>query len=95
MWLWLSASAKAHATPTVIAAKRHQWLAQGKDQQLRQRCRTAQRYVVENHSPPQVFWLLEPEDLSVAQLITDHFGDLWDIQTFQVSPQAIDQAPAS
>ena len=95
MWLWLTATAKVHATPEVIAAKRHQWLAQGKNQQLRTRCRSAQRYVVEHRSPPQVFWLLETDDPNVAKLITDHFGDLWDIQTFQVSPQAINQAPAS
>ena len=92
MWVWLSATAKAHATPAVVAAKRHQWLAQGKDQELRQRCRSAQRYVVEGRSPPQVFWLLETDDSSVAQLITDHFGDLWDIETHQVTPQPIGEA---
>ena len=89
MWLWLTAIAKAHATPQTIAAKRHQWLSQGKDQQLKVRCRSAQRYVVEQSSPPRVFWLLDTDDPSLASLITDHFGDLWEIEVCQVSPQAI------
>ncbi len=89
MWLWLIATAKPHATETTIAAKRHQWLAQGKDQQLGACCRLAQRYVVEGHSPPKVFWLLETEDPTATELIADHFGDLWEIDVHQVTPQAI------
>ena len=89
MWIWLNATAKAHATPAVIAAKRHQWVSQGKEQALKQRCRVAQRYVVEGHTPPRVFWLLETDDRQAAALITDHFGDLWDIDMFEVTPQPI------
>jgi len=92
MWFWLTATAKAHATPDVIAAKRHQWVAQGKDQQLTQRCRSAQRFVVEQRSPTQVFWLLEADNPDPVKLITDHFGDLWTIEVLQVTPQAINQA---
>ena len=91
MWLWLTAVAKPHAVPETIAAKRHQWLAQGMDQALRQRCRSAQRYVVERHRPPKVFWLLETDDPAAASLITGHFGDLWEIEVHQVTPQAIGQ----
>lgn len=89
--LWLTATAKPHATPATIAAKRHQWLAQGKDRQLAARCRAAQRYVVEERTPPQVFWLLDTDDPGAATLITDHFGDLWDISVFRATPQAIGQ----
>ena len=91
MWLWLIAAAKVHATPETIAAKRHQWLAQGKDRQLRARCRSASRYVVEQGTPPRVFWLLETDDPDATTLITEHFGDLWEIEIYQVSPQAIGQ----
>jgi hypothetical protein len=89
MWLWLTATPKAHATPATIAAKRHQWLAQGNDRKLAERCRSAQRYVVEQRTPPQVFWLLDTDDPDAATLITDHFGDLWDIEVVRVTPQAI------
>ena len=89
MWLWLTATAKAHATSQTIAAKRHQWLSQGKNEQLTARCRSAQRYVVEQHSPPRVFWLLDTDDPMTVQLITDHFGDLWEIEVYPVTPQAL------
>ena len=92
MWMWLIATAKEHATPAVIDAKRHQWVAQGKDRELASRCRTAQRYVVERASPPRVFWLLDTDAADTVKLITDHFGDLWTIEVFQVTPQAIAQA---
>ena len=91
MWYWLVARAKPHATPQTIAAKRYQWITQGKDQELSTRCRSAQRYVVEQRSPPTVFWLLEADDSHVVSLITDHFGDLWDIEIHRVAPQAISQ----
>ena len=92
MWMWLVATAKAHATPAVIDAKRHQWVSQGKDQELVKRCRSAQRYVVEGSSSPKVFWLLDTDAPDAVKLITDHFGDLWTIEVFQVTPQAIAQA---
>jgi len=90
MW-WLVATAKSHATPAVIAAKRHQWMSQGKDQQLARLCRMAQRYIVEDTSPPKVFWLLDTDAPDAVKLITDHFGDLWQIEVFQVTPQAMQQ----
>ena len=91
MWIWLVATAKAHATEQTIAAKRHQWLSQGKDRQLRDACRSVQRYVVKDRTPPTVFWLLDADDSSVTRLITDHFGDLWNLEICHVVPQTIDQ----
>ena len=93
MWYCLVATAKEHATPQTIAAKRHQWVAQGKDLQLAAKCRTTQRYVVEQASPPKVFWLIETDDQAAVDFLIGHFGDLWDIQNYQVTPQVIGGAP--
>ena len=89
MWFLLSATAKPHAIPETIAAKRHQWVAQGKDRTLHARCRVAQRYVVEETTPPRVVWLLDTDDPATPNLILEHFGDLWEIEVHRVSPQAI------
>lgn len=89
MWYCLVATAKEHATPETIAAKRHQWVAQGKDRELAKRCRVAQRYVAEQASPAKVFWMLDTDDQAAADLLIGHFGDLWDIQTYQVTPKTI------
>ena len=92
MWMWLVATAKEHATPAVIDAKRHQWTAQGKDRELASRCRSAQRYVVDGASPPKVFWLLDADAPDAVKLITDHFGDMWEIEIVRVTPQSVAQA---
>ncbi len=92
MWVWVMAQAKSTASPEAIATKRKQWVSEGKDQQVGKRCRTAQRYVVAGTAPTQVFWLLETEDPSVAQVITEHFGELWTIDTHVVVLQPISDA---
>lgn len=92
MWFWVMAKAKETVGAEAIAAKRKQWVSQGKDQQLRQRCRTAQRYVVVGSAPPTVFWLIETEDPSAVHLITEHFGELWEIDTHVVLPQPVAEA---
>jgi len=95
MWLWVMAQAKDGVALEAITAKRKQWVSQGKDQQVRKLCRTAQRYVVVGSAPTQVFWLLETEDPSVVQIITEHFGELWTIDTHVVMPQPIAEAVVS
>jgi len=89
MWFWIMAQAKDGVAQELVEAKRKQWVSQGKDQLVRQRCRTAQRYVVVGNAPTQVFWLLETDDPSVIQLMTEHFGELWSIDTHIVQPQPI------
>lgn len=95
MWFWVMAQAKETVGPEAIAAKRKQWVTQGKDQQLRQRCRTAQRYVVVGSAPARVFWLIETEEPSIVHLITEHFGELWAIDTRVVLPQPVAEAVKS
>jgi hypothetical protein len=92
MWYWLMATAKAHATAAVIDAKRHSWVAQGKERELMKRCRVTQRYVVDGAMPPKILWLLDTDAPDAVTLITDHFGDLWAIEVFQVIPQTLTQA---
>jgi hypothetical protein len=92
MWFWVMAQAKDGVDAEAIAAKRRQWVSQGRDQQVRKRCRSAQRYVVVGSAPTRVFWLLETDDPGAAQLITEHFGRLWTIDTRVVAPQPIVQA---
>jgi hypothetical protein len=95
MWLWVMAQAKEAVGLEAMTAKRKQWVSQGKDQQVRKLCRTAQRYVVVGSAPTQVFWLLETDDPSAVQLITEHFGELWTIDTHVVVPQPIAEAVGS
>ncbi|MBI4322900.1 MAG: hypothetical protein HY596_01345 [Candidatus Omnitrophica bacterium] len=92
MWFWVTAQAKDGSDAQAIAAKRRQWVSQGKDQEVRKRCRMAQRYVVVGSAPARVFWLLETDDPGAVGLIAEHFGPLWTIDTHVVTPQPVAQA---
>ena len=89
MFVWLHATAKVDATPEAIQAMRRAWITQGKDRQLGGRCGSAWRYVVQGQTPSQVFWLLETENQDAPKILTDHFGDLWDIKVHEVVPEAL------
>lgn len=93
MWMLLRATAKPQAAAATIAERRRRWMEDGKDRALKARCRTAQRYLVEGRSMPQVFWLLDTDDPATAELITGHFGDLWDIEVLRVAPQDVGAGP--
>jgi len=95
MWIWLAAKAKTGAGRQAIEEKRNAWVGQGKERELLARCRSAQRYVISGQSPPEVFWLIETEDRTAADMITEHFGELWDITVLEVIPQAIGRAASS
>ena len=92
MWFWVMAQAKDGVDTEAIAAKRKQWVSEGKDQKVRTLCRTAQRYVVVGNAPTQVFWLLDTDDPAAVQLITEHFGELWTIDAHVVLPQPVQEA---
>ena len=95
MWFWLVAHAKESAGEQEISAKRRQWVSEGKDAKLLRLCRSAQRYVVAERTPPTVCWLIEGDDPAAVELITGHFGSLWDIDTQVVVPQPIGEAVGS
>jgi hypothetical protein len=94
MWVWVNATPKAHATPEAIAERRQLWVGQGRDDALKARCRFVQRYVAEQRSPLRVLWLLDTDDPGAVRLLTDHFGDLWDLEVIRVTPQAFGQVPS-
>lgn len=89
MWLWIAAIVKPGRTSEDVVRKRKEWVEQGKENLLKAKCKSAQRYVVLGASPPQVFWLVETEDPSILNLLTEHFGDVWELHTHLVAPQAI------
>lgn len=92
MWLWLDCVAKPDATAEAITERRLSWMAQSQDQRLGALCRSAQRFVVTGEKPPRVLWLLETDDRKAVTLITEHFGELWEITVHQATPQTIAQA---
>ena len=91
MWIWIDAVVKPSKTDQEVRIKREEWVSQGKEKLLIAKCKSAQRFSVSDSSPQRVFWIIETEDKDAAESIARHFGDVWDIKTYQVSHQSISE----
>lgn len=89
MRIWLDAVVRLEKSAAEVRRKREEWISQGKDKLILEKCKSAQRFGVIGSVPQRVFWLLETEDESVSRLISEHFGDVWEIKTYKVNPQSI------
>lgn len=89
MWIWIDAEVRPGKSEQEVKTKREGWIGQGKDKLLLERCVSAKRFGILGSSPQRVFWLIETEDEDAPELISEHFGDVWDIKTYKVNPQSI------
>ncbi len=89
MHIWLDAVVKLGKSAEEIRRKREEWISQGKDKLLLGRCKSAQRFGIIGAVPQRVFWLIETEDEGAPRLISEHFGDVWEIKAYKVNPQSI------
>lgn len=89
MWLLVMGTAKPSTTMEQILERRTAWLEERKENILRKRCKSAQRFSVVGWSPQQAFWLLETDDPGAADVIVDHFGQEWDLKTRVIMPEAV------
>lgn len=91
MWIWIDAVVKPNKADQEVKMKREEWVGQGKEKLLVSKCKSAKRFSVSGSSPQRVFWIIETEDKDATELILTHFGDVWDIKTYQVNPQSISE----
>lgn len=89
MWIWIDAGVRPGKNEQDVKARREGWIGQGKDKLLLERCKSAQRFGILGSSPQRVFWIIETEDEGTPKLISEHFGDVWDIKTYKIIPQSI------
>jgi hypothetical protein len=92
MWIWIDAVVKPNKTSEEVRIKREEWIGQGKEEFFMTKCKSAERFSISDSFPQRVFWLMETEDKDAAESISRHFGDVWDIKTYQVSPQSISKS---
>jgi len=89
MWIWIDAEVRPGKSEQEVKARRQEWIGRGKDKLLLGRCKSAQRFGILGSSPRRVFWIIETEDEGTPKLISEHFGDVWDIRSYDVIPQSI------
>lgn len=89
MVLMVEAELKRDASPQEVAILRKRWVSEGKDDQLKALCHSLQRLTVVDASPQRAVWILDTEDSKAAQILSDHFGSIWELKTSRVISQTI------
>jgi hypothetical protein len=88
MWFVSVFDAKEHVTRKDIYRERASWL-KNKEKVFQKKCKTIKRYEVIGSSPLKVFFLIETDDPKTLNVLSSHFGDAWDSQTFPVIERGI------
>ena len=92
MWYIATFEAKDTAKLKEINKEREEWISQGKDKLMLDKCRTFQRYEVLGKSPLTVVFIIETDDPRVLNILSRHFGDSWNSYTYPVTQRQIFEA---
>lgn len=92
MWYVSIFNAKENITLEQIQQERKRWLELGKDRIFMQKCKAIERYEVLGCAPLKIIFVVETNDPEVLNLLSHHFGDLWNSVTYPVIQKSIAEA---
>ena len=92
MTILVEAELKSGVSQREVLSWRKSWVVRGRERQLKEICKSAQRLVVAGSSPQRVLWLLETDDPAAVEIISNHFGEIWELESSLVLPQSVTQA---
>lgn len=92
MWYISVFDAKESVTRKDIYRERASWIKKGKDKIFQQRCKTIKRYEVIGSSPLKIFFVIETNDPTALNMLSNHFGDAWNSTTYPIVEREIAEA---
>jgi len=92
MWYISVFDAKENVTRKDIYRERADWLKKGKEKMFQRKCKTINRYEVLGSSPLKIFFVIETEDSTALNILTNHFGDAWNSITYPIVHRGIAEA---
>ncbi len=92
MWYVAIFDAREHVTRKDIYRERAEWLKKGKEKTFQKKCKTIKRYEVIGSSPLRVFFVIETDDPTALNILSNHFGDAWVSETYPVIQRGIAEA---
>jgi hypothetical protein len=92
MWFISMFDAKEKVTRKDIYHERAAWIKKEKDKVLQRRCKTIHRYEVLGSSPLKIFFVIETDDPTALNILSNHFGDAWDSVTYPIIRREIAEA---
>lgn len=92
MWYISIFDAREDAPLEQIQKERERWLEKGKDRVFVQKCKTIERYEVIGSWPLRIIFVIETDDPRVLNMLSHHFGNLWNAITYPVDKRSILEA---
>lgn len=92
MWYISIFDAKENVTRAEINRERTEWIGKNMDNVLKQKCKTVKRYEVLGRSPLKIFIIIETEDPTAINMLSTHFGNIWNSVTYPVIAREIAEA---
>lgn len=92
MWYISIFDAKENVTRKDIYRERVEWIKKGKDKTFQKRCKTIKRYEVLGSSPLKIFFVIETDEPIVLNMLSNHFGDVWNSVTYPMVQREIAEA---
>jgi hypothetical protein len=92
MWYISIFDAKENVTRADINHERAEWIRKNMDKTLKQRCKSVKRYEVLGGSPLKIFLVIETDDPTALNLLSTHFGNIWNSVTYPVIDREIAEA---
>jgi hypothetical protein len=89
MWYLSIFNSKKDATYEEIMRERKEWVEGGKDKLFHARCKTIRRYEVLGHFPLKIIFIIETDDPQVLNMLANHFGDAWRVETYPMVEREI------
>lgn len=91
MWYVVVLDAKEDVSRKEIYYERSEWLKKRAKVFLK-KCKTLKRFEVAGSSPVKVFFVIETDDPSTLNVLSNHFGDTWDSVIYPVIERGIAEA---
>ncbi len=91
--LYLSVfDAKGNVTLEEINRERAEWFHKGRDRVFQGMCKSISRYEVAGRVPLKIFFVIETDDPNALNLLSHHFGDMWDSVSYPVIKRELYEA---
>ena len=92
MWFISIFDAKENTSRTAIINERAEWVKKGLDKIFQQRCKSIKRFEVLGSSPRKIFFVIETDDPTSLNLLSNHFEDAWNSITYPIIQREIAEA---
>jgi len=84
--------AKKDVSMEEVNREREDWYKKGRDKTFQKMCQRIERYEVVGKSPLRILFIIETNKPDALNMLSHHFGDLWESVTYPALQREIYEA---